>query len=29
MNGKNPNNFEAKEFWGDNRKLNNILFNNR
>ena len=29
MNGKNPNNFEAKEFWGDNRKLNNILFNNK
>lgn len=25
LNGKNPNNFEAKEFWGDNKKLNKIL----
>ncbi len=25
MNGKNPNNFEPKKFWGDNKKLRKIL----
>ena len=29
MNGKNPNDFEPKEFWGDKKKLNNILFNKK
>jgi dTDP-6-deoxy-L-talose 4-dehydrogenase (NAD+) len=27
FNGKNPNNFEPKSFWGDNRKLKKILLN--
>jgi dTDP-6-deoxy-L-talose 4-dehydrogenase (NAD+) len=27
LNGKNPNNFEPKSFWGDNRKLKTILLN--
>ena len=25
MNGKNPNSFEPKKFWGDNKKLRKIL----
>ena len=25
MNGKNPNNFEAKKFWGCNKKLQKII----
>ena len=29
MNGKNPNDFEPNEFWGDKKKLNNILFNKK
>ena len=25
MNGKNPNSFEAKKFWGCNKKLKKII----